>query len=74
MYRKPVFFFKIINKLSPTYFAAYLSNNTLPSVYNTKISNQNTVRTAFCRTKDFKKTFYPCYNIALVSGVNQMQK
>ena len=38
--RKLVFFYKVIDNLSPTYLTAYLSNNTLPSSYNTRISYQ----------------------------------
>ena len=58
-YRKLVFFQKIINNLSPTYFTAYLSTSTPPSLYNTRISNQNTFRNISCKAEHLKNVFYP---------------
>ena len=62
-YRKLVSFYKIINNLSTTYLTAYLSNNTPPSLYITRITCLNVFRNIICRTKNFKDTSYPyCIN------------
>ena len=57
-YRKLVFFYKIVNKLSPLFPTPYLNNNTHPLAHNTTMSSQNTSKSVASRTGSFENSFY----------------
>ena len=47
-YKKLAFFYKTISNLPPTHLTAYLSRNTPPCLYNTRMQFQNTFRNILC--------------------------
>ena len=61
------FFYEIFNKLSPIYLTSYLSNNTTPSLYSTRISYKRLSGIFHLEQKKLKLRFI---HTALVSGTN----
>ena len=60
--RKLVFFYKIVNGLSPQYLCRYLNLNN-SSTYITRSSNLNKIKGIRTRTEQFKYSFFPfCIN------------
>ena len=61
-YRKLLFFYKIINGLSPDYLQTYLKRPT-DRAYCTRATNKNNFDTFNTRTEYFKNSFFPyCVN------------
>ena len=64
-YRKLLFFYKIVHRLSPAYLIAYINfaserNHNTRYHHNTRSSSQRHLEEPFCKTKVFQSLFFPC--------------